>query len=364
LPQVFEFKPDYEESKQRIDAFWEQELIDRPVVQFTVQKPCDEWVDLPVSGHSSPAERWKDAAYQAELALASLSNSEFLGDTLPVAFPNLGPELFSAFYGCPIHFGDYGTSWTDPILEDWSEVDGLTFDDGSVYLAKLHEMTDALLAVGRGKFITGMTDWHPGGDAIAAFRDPAKLAMDMILHLDEVRALLDRLEADYFRIYDVFFEKLRSASQPITTWTPLVCDGKYYVPSNDFSIMISSQMFDDVFLPGIVRECQFLDRSIYHLDGPGALRHLDSLLVIPELDAIQWVFGAGNEGFHRWMDVYRRVQTAGKGIQVMVSLDEVPALMDTLDPHGLFLQVSGVGTREVGERLLQDLEGWCTGRVF
>jgi hypothetical protein len=209
-----------------------------------------------------------------------------------------------------------------------------------------------------------MTDWHPGGDAIAAFRDPANLAMDMILHLDEVEALLVRLEADYFRIYDVFYEKLRAAGQPISTWTTLVCDCKYYVPSNDFSIMISTEMFEDVFLPGIIRECQFLDRSIYHLDGPGALRHLDALLAIEELDALQWVFGAGNEGFHRWVDVYRRTQAAGKGIQVMCTFDEVRQVMDTLDPRGLFLSVSEVPSRKAAEAMLADLGKWCAGSVF
>jgi hypothetical protein len=361
---MLELKPDYAESKRRIDAFWEREIIDRPVVQFSVPKPPEEWVPLPVSEHESPTERWMDSQFQAELALARLSNAEYIGDTLPIAFPNLGPEVFSAFYGCPIHFGDYGTSWTDPVLDDWSEVDRWQFDPENVYLKKLHEMTDALLAAGRGKFITGMTDWHPGGDAIAAFRDPANLAMDMILHPAEVRALLDRLEADYFRVYDVFYEKLRAADQPITTWLPLICDGRYYVPSNDFSIMISSEMFDEVFLPGIVRECQFLDRSIYHLDGPGALRHLDSLLDIPELDAVQWVFGAGNEGYHRWIDVYQRVQAAGKGVQVMCALEEITSITDTLDPHGLYISISGAVTREVARGVVRSLETWCGGRVF
>lgn len=361
---MFEFKPDYEESKQRIDAFWDRELIDRPVVQFLLPKPPEQWVPLPTSDHATSAGRWLDAEYQAELTLATFSNLEFLGDTLPVAFPNLGPELFSAFYGCPIHFGDFGTSWTDPILEDWANASDLAFDEDSFYLRKLDEITDALLEAGDGKFITGMTDWHPGGDAIAAFRDPANLAMDMILHLDEVEALLVGLEADYFRIYDVFYEKLRAAGQPISTWTTLVCDCKYYVPSNDFSIMISTEMFDDVFLPGIIRECQFLDRSIYHLDGPGALRHLDALLAIQELDALQWVFGAGNEGFRRWVDVYRRTQAAGKGIQVMCTFDEVRQVMDTLDPRGLFLSVSEVPSREAAEAMLADLGKWCAGSVF
>jgi hypothetical protein len=35
-----------------------------------------------------------------------------------------------------------------------------------------------------------------------------------------------------------------------------------------------------------------VERTIYHLDGPGALRHLDRLLAIPELDCAQWIQGA------------------------------------------------------------------------
>jgi len=361
---VFEFKPDYEESKKRIDAFWECELIDRPVVQFTLPKPVEEQVPLPASHHANAEERWLDVEYQAEHTLATLSNQEFLGDSMPVAFPNLGPEVFSAFYGCPIHFGDLGTSWTDPILDDWADVDSLRMDWNSPYLKKLHELTDAFLEVGRDKFITGMTDWHPGGDGIAALRDPQNLAMDMILHPGEVKAVLLMLEQDYFKVYDVFYEKLRAAGQPISTWLTLVCDGKYYVPSNDFSIMISTEMFEEFFLPGIVRECQFLDRSIYHLDGPGALRHLDAILSIEELDALQYVAGDGNWGYHRWVDVYRRAQAAGKAIEVFCDMDEIDHIMDTLDPHGLYLYVFDVPSREAAEALLKKLQKWCTGMIF
>ncbi|MFN2228508.1 MAG: hypothetical protein ACK2VA_01950 [Anaerolineae bacterium] len=356
---MFAFKPDYERSKERIDAFWERELIDRPVVQFGLLKPAEEWVPLPPSNHATAADRWLDSEYQGELKLAQLSNQEFLGDAMPVAWPNLGPEVFASFYGCPIHFGDYGTSWTDPILDSWEQADGLQLDWESPYLHKLHEMTDILLELGKGRFITGMTDWHPGGDAVAALRDPQELAVDLLTHLDEVQALLQRLEQDYFRVYGVFYEKLIGAGQPISTWTALVCERKYYVPSNDFSIMISPAMFEDVFLPGIRRECQFLDRSIYHLDGPGALRHLDAILSIPELDALQFVPGAGNEGFARWIPVYQRAQAAGKAIQVLCRLEELDLIVNTLDPHGVFLSVSGVPSREAAEHLLHELERWC-----
>ena len=333
---MFEFKPDYEQSKQRIDAFWEHALIDRPVVQFALAKPPEDRLPLPPSHHASPAERWLDAEYQAELQVANLSNQEFLGDSMPVAYPNLGPEIFSVFYGCPVFFGDYGTSWTAPILNDWSEASQLRIDWGNGYLTKLHEMTDLLLEAGQGKFIVGMTDWHPGGDCLAAFRDPQNLAIDMLEHVDEIRTLLDRVGDDYYRIYDLFYDKLRAAGQPISTWVSLVCDGKFYIPSNDFSAMISKKMFDDVFLPGLVDECRFLDRSLYHVDGPNALRHLDSILGIAELDAVQWVPGAGREGFARWIPVYQKIQAAGKAMQVLCTFAEIDLVIESAgSPWGL-----------------------------
>jgi hypothetical protein len=118
-------------------------------------------------------------------------------------------------------------------------------------------------------------------------------------------------------------------------------------------------MFNEVFLPGIRRECRFLDRSIYHLDGPGALRHLDAILSIPELEALQFVPGAGNEGYARWIEVYQRAQAAGKAIQVICKLDEMDLVVETLDPHGVLLSVGNVSSREAAEYLLRELERWC-----
>ena len=359
---MLEFKPDYEQSYHRIEAFWHNQVLDRPVTMFSTYKPSRDWVPLPVSGYTNSADRWMDAEYQANLALANMRNQVFLGDTMPVAFPNLGPEIFSSFYGCPIHFGDVGTSWTDPILDEWQKAGSLQLDWTNPFFVKLEEMTSALLEVGQGKFITGMTDWHPGGDALAAFRDPQRLAMDLLDNLEAVKQLLERIEVDYFAVYDYFYQILRQHGQPITSWTSLVYEGKYYIPSNDFSIMISKSMFDEVFLPGIQRECQFLDRSIYHLDGPGALRHLDSLLSLPELYAVQWVPGAGNEYFSRWVHVYQKIQAAGKGIQVNCRLDEIPLVMETLQPEGMFLWVSGVPDIESGAGLLGQLEDWTRSK--
>jgi hypothetical protein len=46
-----------------------------------------------------------------------------------------------------------------------------------------------------------------------------------------------------------------------------------------------------------------MDRCLYHLDGPQALRYLDRLLEIPAVHAIQWVPGAGRDYWVDWISL-------------------------------------------------------------
>lgn len=346
---------DWEKRIERHDAFWEREIIDRPLVHVTVTK--DDAPPIPTREHASLRDRWLDAEFVAEKSLNAVERDHFLGDALPKAHPNLGPEVFSAYFGLEMEYGEK-TSWSEPNLPDWSDVDSIQFSEDNVYWRKTLEMTQALLEIGENKFYTGFTDLHPGGDAIAAFRDPVNLNMDMIDHAEEVKALLDRITDDYINIYDRVYDILIRHRQAITTWFPICSTKKWYVPSNDFSCMISKEMFDDVFLPGIQRECQFHEASVYHLDGPDALRHLDSLLAIDELNAIQFVIGAGNGRPTEWFHVFKKIQDAGKGISLAIQPEELPAIMENLRPEGVFTFVSGVNTAEEGEAIVKAISKW------
>jgi hypothetical protein len=358
------FKPDLDHTMQRMEAFWQNAVLDRPVTQFTVDKSPVEQLSLPKSEHATPAERWLDVDYQAHLTDAQLSNRNFLGDSLPVAFPNLGPEILAAFYGSTLHFGDYGTSWSEPILKDWAEADAITLNWDNAYFKKLVELTDAMLELGKDKYIVGMPDWHPGGDLIAALRNPQDLAIDLIEHPDEVKSLLQRLQPDYYKVYNFWYDKLRRAGQPTTSWLDLASYSKYYIPSNDFAALISPKMYREFFLPGIMEECRFLDRSIYHLDGPGALRHLDLILEIPDLNAVQWVPGAGREGFSKWIHVYQKIQASGKSAIVYCEVSDLDAVQQTLSPRGLALSISGVPDLETGANILSAMEAWTRNHIL
>lgn len=348
---------DWRERLARQDAFWQREIIDRPVVCLSLPKPRPPHPPAARRAHAAFRDRWMDAQFVAERALAEVMNRDYLGDALPTACPNLGPDLFAAFLGCDLEFAE-DTSWSVPCLKTWADAAKVRFSEHGFYWKKLLEMTDALLEIGKGKFYTGLTDMHPGGDAIAALRGPEQLSLDMIEAAGEVKALLEYVNGTFSDVYDFYYEKLSGAGQAFTNWCGIVSTRKWHVISNDFSCMISPAMFDDVFLPGIIEECRHLEASIYHLDGPGALPHLDSLLRIEALNAVQWVPGAGNGRASDWLPVYTKCQAAGKGLQLTLEPDEVDLFMDSLRPEGLWIWLGGVTDRGQADAIIKKLGKW------
>ncbi|MEI6424543.1 MAG: trimethylamine corrinoid protein 2, partial [Lentisphaerota bacterium] len=109
---------------------------------------------------------------------------------------------------------------------------------------------------------------------------------------------------------------------------------------------------------GIVRECKMAEASIYHLDGPQALTHLDSLLQIKELNAIQWVYGAGRGRASDWLAVYRKCQAAKKGIQLWIVPDELDVIMENLRPEGVWLGIRGIEDEGEASSLIRKVSKW------
>lgn len=355
---MFSLKPDFETSRQRYDAFWKRAIIDRPPVEITFTKPDAK--PVPTKQYASWDEKWLDVDFRSEQLNAWLEATEFYADSLPIAWPNLGPEIYSAWCGCEYHFTE-GSGWSQPLVHDWERDIGLARLDMAHSLFKLCERyTKNLLELGKGKFIVGLTDFHSGGDHVAALRDPQQMALDMVENVEHVQAELVRSQVEYFMAYDHFYDMIKAQGSFACSWmASLFGEGKFYIPSNDFSCMVSKRMFDEVFLEGIAAECRFLDQSIYHLDGPGALRHLDSLLEIKELDAVQWVCGAGNESYPRWVEVYRKIQNAGKALTLDITLEELPMVFETLRPEGVyFMAIRGIPDRETADTVLKRIEKW------
>ncbi len=338
-----------------MEAWWEGEFLDRPTIQVTA--PKDNPKPIPAKHHASLRKRWMDACYVVECAAIHCANTFWGGEILPYFWPNLGPDVQAACMGAELEFGE-DTSWSKPMIQDLDCLPDLEIDPHNPYTHTLLEMTRLSLEMGQGKFLTGHTDLHPDADLLAALRGPEQLCIDLATRPEKVRELVERVKSSFMTLYDMQRDLMLSAGQTLTTsWLPLFTEGRYYIPSNDFSCMISKRDFREFFLPQIIEQTEWLDRSIYHLDGPDALRHLDSLLEIKTLDAIQYVWGAGKGHATDWIPTFQRIQDAGKNQWIPVEPGELETMMAALKPKGIMLSTWASNTKEA-EALIQKVSQW------
>jgi hypothetical protein len=292
-------------------------------------------------------DRWFNAEYQVALAEAQLSQAEHLSDRLPIFNPNMGPEIAATLLGCELEFSAT-TSWAVPRIEQpedeqtgWPSYVGKPLDWENPYWRAIERMTELALQRGKGKFVVGITDLHGSYDTLASLRDPEELCVDVL----ECPELVDAAGRDLSRVFVEAFQrswaKIQAAGQDCCTcWMGHHSSGPAYPLSCDFWCMVGPEVARDLILPTIKPEAAPLDRSIFHLDGPQAHRHLDLLLAWPELDAVQWVYGAGNGPAGKWVDTYRRCLAAGKRVQVIAeSIEDALGAVDALGPKGVWLMV-------------------------
>lgn len=98
----------------------------------------------------------------------------------------------------------------------------------------------------------------------------------------------------------------------------------------------------------IVQPVIVFDHSVFHLDGYGATRHLDDLLAIPELNAIQWVPGDGAEPMPYWIPLLKRIQAGKKSIHISTRPEDVEILLENLNPEGLMINTYARSIEEAG----------------
>jgi len=348
-PLELKYKPDAAEAQERVRAFWQREVLDRPCVCIRVPK---EGVDPP----SVPQVLAADGDYAGAVALFEewASGTCFLGEAFPVLSPCWGPDQFAAFIGADLILApETNTSWAVPFVEDWDEVEPFSIRPDNRWWSMTLDFYTAAARLADGKFLMGHLDIHSNLDCLAAVRGPERLCMDLIEHPDEVLRAAGWMDSLYKPVYNAVYEAGGMAEQGTVTWLGLWSDGRTHVPSCDFCYMISPEHFRRFVMPSLEYEVSCLDTAIYHMDGVGQLPHLDDILAIPGLHGVQWVPGVGERRMPEWIDLLRKIQRAGKSVQIGLYPDELKAVHSKLDPRKTFYEV-GCGTEAEARELL----GW------
>jgi hypothetical protein len=134
--------------------------------------------------------------------------------------------------------------------------------------------------------------------------------------------------------------------------------GRMHIPSCDFAALISPDYFEEFALPALRREVETMTHNIFHLDGKGVARHLDAILSVPQVHAIQWVQGVGEDTpILQWVPFIQDVQRRGVPVIVDLRPAELDAFIGAMDPRGLFLWV-GTESEEEELAILKRIQAW------
>jgi hypothetical protein len=343
---------------KRVYAWYQCAVIDRPPIRFVAHNEFLETeVDLSALSPDEKRDWWFDVEYQVDLFVKSIEGRTFYGETFPIYWPNLGPNVYAAFYGGELEFGEV-TSWSEPIVRDWDDLDHLTLDTKNVYFQKIEALTRHALERCAGKFLVGYTDLHPGVDCAAAWRGLDQMCIDMVDNPEQVQRLVELSIADFETVYGHFDALLKAANQPSSSWMGIPSFGRMHIPSCDFAALISPRFFEEFGKPVLEREVKTMTHNVFHLDGKGVARHLDTILSVPEVHAIQRVQGVGDDlPIMQWAPFIREIQARGVPVIVDLNKNELDDFMAEMDPEGLFLWVA-TESEEEELALLRRVETW------
>ena len=332
-------KPDLDLCFKRIEAWYNQAVIDRPPVRFTKHNAQHaKGNPLDTARWKTLRDRWMDTDYMVDNFEKSLEGKSFKAETFPIYIPTLGPNVYSAFYGGELQFGET-TTWYDPSISNLDDLSPISNDPFlSLYFKKLEEQTRTALSRCGDKYWVGYADLHPSLDCVAAWCGAETLMLAMTDTPEKLEPLLDISCRDFHEIFDHFDSILKAAGQPSITWIRIPCAGKFHIPSGDATSMISSAYFQRFSKPCLQQELKGIDRAVYHVDGKGVAQHLDIILNEPGIQAIQWVQGVGDDWpIMQWIPLLKRVLDAGKSVIVDVPLDELDEFIANMPPEGVFL---------------------------
>jgi hypothetical protein len=195
-------------------------------------------------------------------------------------------------------------------------------------------------------------------------RGGERLLLDLYDRPEAVRAAMEGLERAVLRFHEAWWPAIEGRGQRGHTvgfmrmWSP----GRSNVIQLDLLALLAPEHLREFFYRELEAQNAAFEQSVFHLDGPDAIKHLPVLYDLfgrcgasPEattkssLTVIQWEYGAGNGPMTRWMPLLKEIQSHGVGLQLGCRPDEVETLMRELSAKRLFLSTRAASREEADD---------------
>ena len=354
------WKPNLEETKKRYIDWWNHKGIILNMWEH-FQEGVKPHADIPApKPYQDLNQRWFDPEWRAEYLDWYVAHSCLMADMLPVANTQLGPGSLAAILGGVFEGGE-DTIWIHP---DPHYTDDIVFEPNHPNYQLHKQLLKACKRKAQGHYYVGMPDLMEGLDVLAAIKGTDKVLLDTVMQPEVLEHQMQQINDIYFHVFNELYDIIREGDEMafcyFSSWAP----SKMSKLQSDISTMISVDDYRRFVQPFIREQCQKIDYTLYHLDGVGAMHHLDALLEIKELNAVQWTPGVGEPqgGSSKWYDLYRKILAGGKSVMACwVTLDELRPLLDSIGGDGVHIEMDFHNEHEV-EQAMKIVDDFQTAR--
>ncbi len=352
-----------EKNLARFDAWWRGEGTGLPLMFVAAKKDMERRFPRP----ATPEAYHTDIGYLMERFEDSLANTEYLADGFPSFSADLGPGSVALYLGAEPVFA-WDTVWYKECMGDILEHPALTFDPDNRWWLRHLDMMKQALSASAGRYLVDIPDLIENIDILAALRGPQDMIYDLMDEPEAVARRIAQIDQTYFQYYDALYALLRQpdGSSSYTVFH-IRGSGRVAKIQCDFSAMLSPAQFRQFVLPSLRRQVRHLDKSLYHLDGPDAIRHVPALMELQELSALQWTCGAGQPdgGCGRWFPIYDDVTAAGKSLWIQLYdggvadwIASAERVMNRYDKKGLYFVFPDMPVRDAEALMAHAQKHW------
>jgi hypothetical protein len=326
---------------------WWRFQSDRPLIVSQVRKSSEIRWDKAFDLLEQPDEWVRIRRKQVE-------QTYYVGEAMPFVRVDIGPVAMAAFLGAPLHFSQkHQTSWQTPVIESWSDPMRWEIAPDNLWFKRVLLLMQKVAEDARGEYLVCLPDMTGAIDVLANMRGAEKLCFDLYEHRQDILSAaaqaVDAWEGAFSRMYDLVL----GCGAGITQWVSAWADGPFTLPTCDFNALIGPADFREVCMPSLKEQARRAGLCVFHLDGPAAARHAETLAEDPDITAVQYSPGAGTPSALAMLPMFRMLQE--HKVPILISecpLDEFRQLAQELDPRGVALHTSELNCPKEADALM------------
>ena len=312
------------ETRQNFMKWWRGEDFGRPLFNLSSRTRSKPGSEPDYDGYV----RRLDAERRYRRLKLVYDSGTLYGDTLPFAGISMGVGCMAAFLGCEPVFAE-DTTWMNPIIGEGAglaSLGKLKYDPDNYWWKEHVRETGKLAELCRGDgYVVTIPDILENIDVLALLCGSQSMCYYLMDEPALIREYIGQIDNLYFEYYDRIYDLIKDSGGGNGSLFSIWSEKRTLKIQCDVAVLLSPAQFDSLVMPSLEKQLTRIDYSLYHLDGPDAIKYLDSILSLKKLKALQFTPGDGNPPpeDERWYPIYDKVRKAGKSLWVYLGGDDL-----------------------------------------